>query len=432
MVWTKLFDLAICFFEGYMYYTLWSHFLKLRVKKAWFSICVLSVTSISLFCVNQLHIAGLNLAVAMVLSMIACCIMFIDTFKKKIFYVLLSGFVLICCEFIMGGIFSVNFGKSALTYDNQPVIVLLVTISSKLLSYVVIRLICHVSGNGKNLFFASLAPYFSVFPIACFVMYIGIAYSPIDFEHFTFGPITMVVGCVLLWIANIVLFIVYDRMTYMMNRVKEYELTDFKSQLENQHYKQIEEMNRKHSEIIHDMGNYLKTIERLAVSESNEKIVEFIESLNEQIIDAGEEYYCNHQILNAILNGKKQDAAIKGVDYKVYVEMGFEKPDVNDCDLISIISNLIDNAIEAASKCKDGYVDVQMYKANDGRFITLKITNNYKEKPLEKNGEFVSRKQNPALHGIGIRHVRSIVEHYGGWTNIEYGDNKFTVTIMFA
>lgn len=431
-MWTKLFDLGICFFEGYMYYTLWSHFLKIRVRKPWFPIVILTTTSIVLFGVNQLHLAGLNLAVSMTLSMIACYIMFIDAFKKKVFYVLLSGFVLICCEFIMGGIFSINFGKNALTYDYQPVVVFLVTISSKLLSFVMIRWICHVSDSGKNLFFASLVPYFSVFPIACFVMYIGIAYSPIDFEHLTFGPITMVAGCVLLWIANIILFIVYDRMTFMMNRVKEYELTDFKSQLENQHYTQIEEMNRKHSEIIHDMGNYLKTIERLAVSESNDKIVKIIESLNQQILEIGEEYYCSQQIINAILNGKKQEAIAKKVVFNVYVEIGFEKPEIKDCDLISIISNLIDNAIEAASKCKDGYVDVQMYKVNDGRFTTLKIVNNYNEKPIERNGEFISRKQNPVMHGIGIRHVKSLVERYGGWTNIEYKDNKFCVTIMFA
>ena len=95
------------------------------------------------------------------------------------------------------------------------------------------------------------------------------------------------------------------------------------------------------------------------------------------------------------LNGKKSEALNKKVEYNVYVEMGFEKPDVEDIDLISIISNLIDNAIEAASKCDDGNVNIKLYKANDGRFTTIQVTNNYIEKPLEKDGEFISKKKNP-------------------------------------
>ena len=264
------------------------------------------------------------------------------------------------------------------------------------------------------------------------MVYVGITYSNISFLNPKFPTVILEIGCVLLLAANIVLFVVYDRMIFMMNRVKEYELTDIKSRLENQHYLQIEEINRKHSEIIHDMGNYLQTIETLALEENNEKIVDIIDSLNRHIVKVGEEHYCNHQILNAILNGKKQEALIKKVDYNVYVELGFEKPEVEDIDLISIMSNLIDNAIEAANKCPNGFVDVQMYKANDGRFTTIKITNNYLEQPVEKDGEFITRKQNPTMHGIGIRNVKKIVERYGGWTNIEYGEGEFCVTIMFA
>lgn len=432
MVWTKLFDLGICFFEGYMYYTLWSHFLKLRVDKKWYPFVLVTPAMFIVFLVNQLHLTGLNLFASMTLCIILCSLLFSDSFKKKLFYALLSGFVMLCSEFIMVGVFNLPLSGKALTFNNEPLRVMLIIISSKLFSFMVFRWICQASGNGKKLFFASLVPYFSTFPIACLVLYTGIAYSSIDFNYIDYSTIIILVGCILLLLANIVLFIVYDRMTFMMNRVKEYELTDFKRELENQHYRQIEEINRKHSEIIHDMGNYMGTIERLALKENNEKIVDIIESLNRHIIKVGEEYYCNHELINIILNGKKQEALSKKIEYDVYVEMGFEKPNVEDIDLISIISNLIDNAIEAASKCDDGYVNIKMYKANDGRFTTIKITNNYKDKPLEKDGEFISRKKNPTMHGIGIHHVKSIVEHYGGWTNIEYGDNIFSVTIMFA
>lgn len=432
MVWTKLFDLGICFFEGYMYFFFLSHFLKRRFDKKWVSVAVVGILMLGVFGINQFGIAGLNLVASLTLCMVLCQILFISPVKKKVFYVLLCCFIVLCGEFVMMVIFYPYLGNETIELSNDPKNLLMLVLSSKLLTFMVIRIICHVSDNGKSMFFPSLAPYFCCFPIACLVVYVGITYSNISFLNPKFPTVMLEIGCVLLLAANIVLFVVYDRMIFMMNRVKEYELTDIKSRLENQHYLQIEEINRKHSEIIHDMGNYLQTIETLALEENNEKIVDIIDSLNRHIVKVGEEHYCNHQILNAILNGKKQEALIKKVDYNVYVELGFEKPEVEDIDLISIMSNLIDNAIEAANKCPNGFVDVQMYKANDGRFTTIKITNNYLEQPVEKDGEFITRKQNPTMHGIGIRNVKKIVERYGGWTNIEYGEGEFCVTIMFA
>lgn len=431
-MWTKLFDLGSCFFEGYTCFVFLNHFLKLRIKKTWFSVTVVGSLMLCLFAVNQLKIAGLNLFAATILCVIMGHILFSSSLRKKLFYVMVCVFIMLCSEFVVIGIYNLPLGNNTIDFTNDPIKGLMAILTIKLLAFLVVRIICHVSDNGKTLFFPSLVPYFCCVPISCVVIYIGITYSDIRFAVSTPSTFVILAGCILLLIANVSLFILYDRIIFIMNQLKEYELTDIKRNLENQHYLQIEEINRKHSEIIHDMSNYLKTIETLALKENNEKIVDIIESLNSHIIKVGEDHYCNHQILNAILNGKKQEALSRNIDYRVQVELGFEKPNVKDIDLISIMSNLIDNAIEAASKCPVGIIDIQLYKVNDGRFTTIKISNNYIEEPLEKDEEFISRKQNPSMHGIGLRHVKTIVEEYGGWTNIEYGDDKFCVTIMFA
>jgi len=432
MVWTKLFDLGSCFFEGYTCYVFLNHFLKPRSKKTWFSVTVVGGLMLCLFAVNQLKIAGLNLLAATTLCFIMGQILFSSALRKKLFYVMVCVFIMLCSEFVVIAIYNLPLGNHTIDFVNDPIKGVMALLTIKLLAFLVVRIICHVSDNGKTMFFPSLVPYFCCFPISCAIVYLGITYSEISFVNATPSTYIILAGCILLLVANVVLFILYDRIIFIMNQLKDYELTDIKRNLENQHYLQVEEINRKHTEILHDMNNYLNTIESLALKENNEKIVDIIESLNQHIVKVEEEHYCNHQILNAILNGKKQEALVKKVNYEVYVELGFEKPDVKDIDLISIMSNLIDNAIEAASKCADGYVDIQLYKANDGRFTTIKITNNYVEKPKEKDGEFISRKDNPSMHGIGLRHVKSIVESYGGWANIEYGDDKFCVTIMFA
>lgn len=426
------FDLGICFFEGYMYFILWNHFMELRVKKRWFYTTIITAAVVCLFFVNQLRLSKLNLGASILISVILCQILFVDSFKKKVFYILLCGFILWSCEFFMMVIFRIPLGSKALDYYNNPSKMVLLILSSKLLTFLVIWIICTFTRNVKDNFFPTLVPYFSIFPFSCMLVYVGITYSNINLMDESMASSVIITGCVVQWIANVVLFLIYDRMVSMVNRVRDYELTDIKRNLENQHYTQIEEINRKHSNIIHDMNNYLNTIEKLAEKENNEEIVSLITSLNHHIIKVDASNYCENYIMNAILNGKKQEAITKGVDFHVYIEPGFERPEIEDIDVISVMSNLLDNAIEAGSQCPQGFVNVQMYKSNDGKFTTIKIKNNYKHKPVEKYGEFITRKQNPGMHGIGIHHVKTIVEKYGGWITIEYENGEFCVTVMFA
>lgn len=427
-----LFGLGICLFEGYITYSFLNNFLKLRIDKRWLSISIMSTAMIILFLVNQFHISKLNLVASVILSITACQILFVDSGKKKLVYIVLSNFIILCCEFVMMMVYRLPLGNNAIQYNENSLQMVLVVLSTKLLTLLIIRLWCYLANNSRTIFFPSLLPYFCLFPISCLFLYIGITYSSISFRESSPSDILIVFGCVLLLLSNIILFLAYDKMSFMMKCVKEYEVVDIKRNLENQHYHQIEEINKKHSGVIHDMTNYLNTIKILAEKDSNGEIVGLINSFNNHIVRIQKETYCNNQILNAILNGKKQEAHTKHVKYQVYVEPGFEKPEIEDIDLISIMSNLEDNAIDAACKCEDGVVDIQLYKANDGRFTIIKILNNYDEEPVEKAGELVTQKGNTSMHGIGLRQVKMIVEKYGGWWDIEYGNSQFCITIMFA
>lgn len=72
-----------------------------------------------------------------------------------------------------------------------------------------------------------------------------------------------------------------------------------------------------------------------------------------------------------------------------------------------------------------------MFGANEGKIVILKIKNNYVEKPDECETGFRTRKNNPSMHGIGLKQVQQLVKQYNGYLNIEYEKNIFEVTISF-
>ena len=79
---------------------------------------------------------------------------------------------------------------------------------------------------------------------------------------------------------------------------------------------------------------------------------------------------------------------------------------IKDIDLIAVTGNLIDNAMEAASGCANGYVKIYMYTQNDGSFSVMKIVNNYKDEIRQTDGIFITSKEDKRRHGFGIQNVK--------------------------
>jgi two-component system sensor histidine kinase AgrC len=63
-----------------------------------------------------------------------------------------------------------------------------------------------------------------------------------------------------------------------------------------------------------------------------------------------EEFFCKNKVLNTILCEKKKEAIDNKINYQAYVEPGIPLDFIQDIDIIIIMGNIIDNAIEATKK----------------------------------------------------------------------------------
>lgn len=97
--------------------------------------------------------------------------------------------------------------------------------------------------------------------------------------------------------------------------------------------------------------------------------------------------------------------------------------------MITILGNLLDNAITAASKCSDGWIKADLQQEDS--ILVITIDNSHAEEIQEKDGVFTSTKtDNADIHGIGIKNVRKAVNDLRGQIEITYTENTFHVCIM--
>ena len=76
-------------------------------------------------------------------------------------------------------------------------------------------------------------------------------------------------------------------------------------------------------------------------------------------------------------------------------------------DLISMLGNLLDNAIRAAAETQgEKYIKSYIYMKEVGGFCVIKITNPFENIKHTQDGDFATTKKDDGMHGIGLHSVR--------------------------
>ncbi len=88
---------------------------------------------------------------------------------------------------------------------------------------------------------------------------------------------------------------------------------------------------------------------------------------------------------------------------------------IEDKDLVIILTNLLDNAIESSMKSEKKSIEFSLYTLN-GSYVVLKVINSCDEAPLVRKGQLITQKDNQEIHGYGVKNIQRVVKRYNGMT----------------
>ncbi len=136
------------------------------------------------------------------------------------------------------------------------------------------------------------------------------------------------------------------------------------------------------------------------------------------------------------LIGSKMDAAqSKGISFEAEVEFP-RNTDLRSSDLCAVLANLLDNAIEAASKCKEpSERKLRLIIRRIRQMLVIKVENTYEYEPQgSDDGHFKSSKTDGGLHGWGIKSAEAAAQRYDGTVQSHFDGKLFTtvVTLSFS
>ena len=211
---------------------------------------------------------------------------------------------------------------------------------------------------------------------------------------------------------------------------REQEYTARQNRILEQNYQAAKEAYETNATLYHDMRNHFAMVQGYLTDGKVAEAQAYLEEINGWIDTFPKERWTGIGALDYILNQKKETAARQGTGMVIHAEYPADCR-INPVDLCVILTNLLDNAMEACARQPDGEsreITVTIRRIN--LFLIIRITNSSTTAPAIKDGSVVTSKGDRRLHGWGLRSVKAAVEKYQGTMEIAYSDLVYTVDVM--
>lgn len=231
------------------------------------------------------------------------------------------------------------------------------------------------------------------------------------------------VSAILLLLANLTIWGIYIYFTR-----KNRQFTDLQLQLQKEtdlvsYYNMLLAHDEAQNILIHDIKKHLQAIALLNEQGNKEKIASYIKNLVSSSDLRTASRICDHEFLNAILCRYMRDCKERHIDFQTDIRSN-TLHFVAENDLISLFCNLLDNAVEAASKYPDASIRLTVTHKEQAQLTVITLVNSCRTDPFQKNGRLVSTKKDRALHGLGLKSVERIVARYHGNMQLYYEDQE--------
>lgn len=230
-----------------------------------------------------------------------------------------------------------------------------------------------------------------------------------------------------LLVMNVLCFSLIQDISVRENQLQEERLYREQIKRETERYRSISEQYVMQQRREHEYKNQITCIAALIRNGKYQELQSYIEHLNRDILSQMDYIDTNHVIVNAILNTKFQEMKEKEIAFEPRFN-NLSDVDMKDEDLVVILSNLLNNAMEACEKCDEKLVQFKFLSNED--WITISTVNSYAVEPNRVGDKFqTSKTDGSALHGIGIENIKEAVDKYRGISLIDYEDNTFRFII---
>ena len=183
--------------------------------------------------------------------------------------------------------------------------------------------------------------------------------------------------------------------------------------------------------IQHDITKHTANAIALIQSGKSDEATALLLNSGEAVKKISSKYSINSgsNVVDIIISSKATFCESKGITFTYHIEP-LEEIRIEPVDLSSLLSNLLDNAIEAAQKTSNGYINIEIFKYK--AYYSICVENSFmgNDTIVHSGFQLLSTKSNDTMHGYGTQIIKDIANKYDGDTSWNADGETFKVNVL--
>ena len=408
--------------------------LGLRHSVVWMPLLWILLEIVDRSIVKMADSPGINGLVYLILLEIIVFLIGDGSWKKKLFITLAFSVVITVLEILLINVVIIFEICDLNLISNDIKISSLILILTQMLAFIFFHVIiyyCKHQIKGET----SIKDWLGILLISggCFVAVLVLTMNMINYNNFSMGYVIVLVILICL---NFLSYYFYSislekRKIEMETRIYQKQIAVYQER-----YQDIQQTRKDVCHFQHDINNHLSIIQKLCEdAKEKRKPEECMYEIEKYLKNIGITYDTifhdtdsENLMIDSIIDMKKGSALSKGIDMvtELYIPPNMK---YDSLDMVIILGNLLDNAIEACEKLmnkkKPEIILKIQYKMSN---LVILIKNTYDGEEIGAGNSVdnslpATTKNDKKIHGIGMRNVKEIIKKYNGiieWRT-EYG-----------
>lgn len=225
-------------------------------------------------------------------------------------------------------------------------------------------------------------------------------------------------------LVNLVVLVFSGLVVFSLKGLEENTRKELELNLLKTHLLQVRDLLNTLQTQKHEHSRHIQTIQAMLYLEEVDKAKEYIDGIAEHYWHSEEMVYVGHPALTALLNSKRKVAEAKKINFAFSVKCDIANIHVQPWDLCSILGNLLDNALEAATQDQIHRRVSMEIKYEDANYV-IYVYNTGPRIPEQARKRLFTAgyttKESEA-RGYGLYLVKKVVDRYGGKIDVISGE----------
>ncbi len=239
-------------------------------------------------------------------------------------------------------------------------------------------------------------------------------------------PEFLLVLIVCVFMAILLLYYLFARLTNEYEENLRIRMSNARLSMQKKHLEETTQMYENIRVAQHELKNQIFYMDTLLRRKEYDDLEGYFSRVYKKdygfsIVESG------NDLLNALLSQKSAYAHARGVPLRIQAALP-DRLEIHDDDLCALLSNLLDNAIEACAPLESPLITLELSMVKN--YLVVVCRNTVRENVLKLNPQLKTTKKNQAIHGIGLRVVRDIVRQYDGMLEHRVDDGMFVAELM--